>query len=114
MITSRRSRSSARRWSAWLIVITGLVFYAGIVLGQGMSLIPSRLPVPWWAVLAIPPIVYAIIVRLAVGHVPLARWAAGTLCLWGVHVVLGVLTAVALTTLRSDSAADAFPSSGLP
>jgi hypothetical protein len=88
----RRPGSSVRRVSAWLIVAAGLALYGALVYVLGMADISPNLPLPWWAAQAVPPILYAIVVRLSARGMSVVRWIAATLCLWAVHVVLGALT----------------------
>ena len=90
---SRRAVSSVRRVSAWLIVAAGLALYGALVYVLGMARLSPSLPLPWWAALAVPPILYALVIRLFVGRVSILRWVCGTLCLWAAHVLLGALTA---------------------
>jgi hypothetical protein len=89
---ARRAVSSVRQVSAWLIVAAGLALYGALVSVLGMARISPNLPLPWWAVQAVPPILYAMVIRVCVRRVSILRWIAATLCLWGVHVFLGVLT----------------------
>ena len=83
--------------SAWLIVAAGLVLYGALALVLGIAWISPSLPLPWWAALAVPPILYAIAVRIVFRRVSIVRWMVATLSLSGVHVLLGVLTAAAVS-----------------
>jgi hypothetical protein len=96
MMRVRRGVSSVRRVSAWLVVAAGLVVYAALAAALGLLEVTSALQVPWWAALATPAVVDGLVVRLFVGRVSGLRWLAATLCLWGVHLLLGALTAVTL------------------
>lgn len=86
--------------SAWLIVAAGLALYSVLALVPGIAQISPTLPLPWWAGQAVPPILYAIVVRLSIRRVSAVRWMAATLCLWGVHVLVGALTAVAVSHIE--------------
>jgi hypothetical protein len=95
----RGTVSSVHQVSAWLIVAAGLPLYGALVLVLGMIRVSPSLSLPWWVGQAVPPILYAIIVRLTIRRVSVIRWVVATLCLWGVHGVLGMLTAAALTRM---------------
>jgi hypothetical protein len=118
VMRARRPVSSVRRISAWTIVAAGLIVYGAVVVLLGSARISPSLPLPWWAAQAMPPILYAIVIRLAVRHVSTVRWMTATLCLWVVHVFLGALTDGAVTRIGSSSidvaGAVAFPPPALP
>jgi hypothetical protein len=97
MMRARRGVSSVRQVSAWFIVAAGLALYGALVLVLGIARISPSLPLPWWAALFVPPILYAIAVRIIFRRVSIVRWMVATLCLSGVHVLLGVLTATAVS-----------------
>jgi len=115
---NQRAVSSMRQVSCWLIVASGLVVYAAIVLLFGMVNISPTFPLPWWMAQAVPPILYTTIARLCFRRLSPLRWTVVSLGLWGIHVLLGALTALVLSSLRPLSMdvgmIDAFPAPALP
>ena len=80
--------SSARRLSSWLMVVLGVVAYVGLLYGLTLLPLQFEVPLPFWGIAVVPPIVYGLLVLLLVrGPAPL-RWLMGTALLRGLHVLL--------------------------
>jgi hypothetical protein len=90
MRTSYRSVSSTRRLSSWLMAVLGLAAYVGLI--HALTLVPLQfeIPLPKWAVAAIPPVTYGLLVWLWVRRPSLVRWLVGTALLSGLHVLLAM------------------------
>src|SRR5262245_28042609 len=103
--------------SAWLIVAAGFAIYALLVLALGIAGITPILPLPWWVAQAVPPVLYAILVRLFIRHVSVLRWMLATLALWAAHVLLGAVTSVLVSVVGPSleiRPVEAFPPPILP
>jgi hypothetical protein len=78
-----------------------------------LARISPTLLLPWWIAQAVPPIVYALLIRVCVRPVPVSRWLVGAGLLWAIHVLLGVLTAGVVASIGAWSvdlsAVEAFP-----
>jgi len=74
----RRAVSSTRRPSAWLVVAGGLVLYGTAVVILALARISQTLLLPWWIAQAVPPIAYAVLIRVSVRPASVSRWIAGT------------------------------------
>jgi hypothetical protein len=90
MRTSYNSISSARRFSSWLMVVLGLAAYVGLLYGLTMLPLQFEVPLPYWGVAAVPPLVYGLLVVLCVRWPSPLRWLVGTALLSGLHVLLGL------------------------
>jgi hypothetical protein len=114
----RRAVSSTRRPSAWLVVAGGLVLYGTAVVILALARISPTLLLPWWIAQAVPPIAYAVLIRVCVRPASVSRWIAGTAVLWAVHVLLGVLTAGVVASMGAWSVdlsgVEAFPPPLIP
>ena len=114
----RRAVSSTRRPSAWLVVAGGLVLYGTAVVILALARISPTLLLPWWIAQAVPPIAYAVLIRVSVRPASVSRWIAGTALLWAAHVLLGVLTAGVVASMGAWSVdlsgVEAFPPPLIP
>jgi len=88
MRSSYNPKSSARRVSPWLMVLFGLAGYVGVIFG--LTLLPLQIEVdlPHWGMLALPPMVYGLLVLLVVRRPSVLGFIAGTVVLSGLHFLL--------------------------
>jgi hypothetical protein len=89
MRSSYTSVSSERRVSSWLLVLLGLAAYVGLIFGLTMLPLQIEVDLPHWGALAVPPVVYGLLVLLSVRRPSVVRWIIGTAVLSGFHVLLG-------------------------
>jgi hypothetical protein len=89
MRSSYTSVSSERRLSSWLLVLFGLAAYVGLISALTMLPLQIEVDLPHWGALAVPPIVYGLLVLLSVRRPSVVRWIIGTAVLSGFHVLLG-------------------------
>jgi hypothetical protein len=80
--------SSARRLSSWLMVVLGVVAYVGLLYGLTLLPLQFEVPLPFWGIAVVPPIVYGLLVPLLVRWPSPLRWLMGTALLSGLHVLL--------------------------
>jgi hypothetical protein len=90
MRTSYHSVSSARRLVSWLMAALGLATYVGLIYGLTHVPVQIEVPLPGWAVAAIPPVTYALLVWIWVRRPSIVRWLVGTAVLSGLHVLLSM------------------------
>ncbi len=90
MRTSYNSVSSARRLSSWLMVALGLAAYVGLIYGLTVLPLQLEVPLPPWAILVVPPVVYGLLVLLVVRRPSVVGWLVGTIVLSTLHTVLGL------------------------
>jgi hypothetical protein len=117
MIRRGRARSSVSRPSAWLIPGGGLVVYLALVMGLAATHSWPELPMPWWIAQIVPPIVYGGLVFVFVHGAAGPRLAMGTVALWAVHILVGMLTGALVGRIDGAAHGDtlgAFPPSPLP
>jgi hypothetical protein len=86
--THHHSVSSAGRFSAWLVAALGVGAYVGLIYGLTVFPLQFELPVPHWAMFAVPAVVYGLLVLLFVRRPTIIRWIVGTALLTGLHVAL--------------------------
>lgn len=91
----RRSFSSARQASAWLIVASGLALYVALVLVLLMASVWPGPPLPWWVTQGAPVVAYGALVRIYARRASAPRWITAAFSLWAVHLVLAELTGAA-------------------
>jgi len=90
MRTSYNSVSSARRLSSWLMVALGLAAYVGLIYALTVLPLQLEVPLPPWGILAVPPVVYGLLVLLVVHRPSIVGWLVGTIVLSALHTVLGL------------------------
>ncbi len=114
----RRAVPTERRPSAWFVVAAGLVLYSAAVVVLALARISPTLLLPWWLAQAIPPIAYAVLIRVCVRGVSVSRWMTATALLWIIHVFLGVVTAAVVASMGAwsvdFSVVEAFPPPLIP
>jgi hypothetical protein len=102
MATSGGISNLKKPW-AWLVVVA--VF--GLVLALSTALYEENpvvnLPLPWWAAVAAPVLVYALVLPLCVPRIRMGGWLAGVLILAIVQVGLALATAGLYATVRITS-----------
>ncbi len=107
-----RAPSSTSRPTAWLIAIGGLVVYGVLVVWLASMRAWPDLALPWWLAQVLPPIVYGGLVYVFVRGVTPQRLAIGTLGLWAVHLLVGMVTG--LVVMRVEPAASVEPLAAFP
>ena len=90
MRTSYNSISGARRLSSWLMVVLGLAAYVGLLYGLTMLPLQFEVPLPYWGIAVVPPLVYGLLVLLCVRWPSPLGWLVGTALLSGLHLLLGM------------------------
>ena len=90
MRTSHHPVSSGRRLASWLMTVLGLAAYVGLIYALTLVPVQIEVPLPNWAVAAIPPVTYALLVLVWVRWPSIVRWLVGTAVLSGLHVLLGM------------------------
>jgi hypothetical protein len=74
----------------WLVAVLGLAAYVGLVYALTLVPVQFEVPLPGWAIAAIPPVAYGLLVWLWVRRPSIVRWLVGTAVLSGLHMLLAM------------------------
>ena len=92
---------SHRRPLSWVIVAASFLAYLGLLVAVSMAGLRLDVPLPWWLAQTAPPLLYALLVLVVVRPRSAMSLCGGTLLLWAVHLLLGMLTEPVLAMLGS-------------
>ena len=108
---------SHRRPLSWVIVAASFLAYLGLLVAVSMAGLHLDVPLPWWLAQTAPPVLYALLVLVVVRPRSATSLCGGTLLLWAVHLLLGMLTEPVLAMLGSHGSSGttwSFPPAPLP
>ena len=108
---------SHRRPLFWVIAAASFLAYLGLVVAVSMAGFHLDVPLPWWLAQTAPPLLYALLVFVVVRPRSATSLCGGTLLLWAVHLLLGMLTEPVLAMLGEHGPSGAmwsFPPAPLP
>jgi hypothetical protein len=94
-----RRTSSLARVSSWALALVLTVAYGAAGLALLMFRVELPLVLPWWA-LSAPPVVYAVVVAVAIPRFRFKRFLGGVLVVSVVNVLLAVLAAALIAAVE--------------